>query len=184
MKSKRSRIEAKSARNRSPGRPRSHRGPECRPRAPGSAPRGASSGPKGALEGPQGDPKSGQGRPKSAQREPKGSQEGPEERQNRPQVGISREKIQICGKCSATRPCRRSRHFATPQLDPESPKNRPKSVPRAPRGASSIDFGRSKVPQAASARDLGRVGPPWAPQGVACRARPFAHSLVPYRQFE
>ena len=64
-----------------------------------------------------------------------------------------------------------------PQIDPESAQNRPKSVPRAPRAASSIDFGRSKVPQAASARDFGRLGPPRAPPGVACRARPFAHSL-------
>ena len=129
---KRFKIEPKSVQNRLPGRPRSLRGPECRPRAPESAPRGGPSDPKGALGGPQGRPKRDQGRPKSAQRGPEGSPGTPRERQNRPQVDFRSEKSQICEKCSATRPCRRSGHFAPPQIDPKSAQNRPKSVPRAP----------------------------------------------------
>ena len=94
---------------------------------------GAPSGPKGVLGSPQGRPKSDQGRPKSTQRGPKGSPEGPRERQNRPQVSLRSEKSQICEKCSATRPCRRSRHSAPLQIDPESAQNGPESVPRTPR---------------------------------------------------
>ena len=71
-----------------------------------------------------------------------------------------------------------------PQIDPESAQNRPTSVPRAPRAASSIDFGRSKEPQAASASELGRFGPPRAPPGFDCSVRPFVQSPVPFRQFE
>ena len=48
---KRFKIEPKSVQNRLPGRPRSLRGPECRPRAPESAPRGAPSDPKGDFGG-------------------------------------------------------------------------------------------------------------------------------------
>ena len=123
---------AKVGQNRSPGRPRGLRGPECRPRAPESGPRGAPSDPKDALGGPQGRPKRDQGRPKSGQREPEGSPEGPRERQNQPQVDFRSEKSKIGEKCSATRPCRRSRHFAPPQIDSKSAQNRTKSVPRAP----------------------------------------------------
>ena len=92
----------------------------------------APSGPKGVLGSPQGRPKSDQGRPKSTQRGPKGSPEGPRERQNRPQVGFRSEKSQICEKCSATRPCRRSKHSAPLQIDPESAQNGPKWAPRTP----------------------------------------------------
>ena len=80
---KRFKIEPKSVQNRLPGRPRSLRGPECRPRAPESAPRGAPSDPKSAPGSPQGRPKRDQGRPKSAQRGPEGSPGTPRERQNR-----------------------------------------------------------------------------------------------------
>ena len=83
---KRSKIEPKSVQNRSPERPRSHRGPEFRPRAQESAPRGAPSGPKDALGGPQGRPKNDQGRPKSAQRGPEGSPEGPRGPHSRPRI--------------------------------------------------------------------------------------------------
>ena len=122
---KRFKIEPKSVQNRLPGRPRSLRGPECRPRAPESAPRGAPSDPNCALGGPQGRPKRDKGRPKRSQRGPEGSPEGSRERQNRPQVDFRSEKSQICEKCSATRPCRRSGHFAPPRSTP----NRPKIAP-------------------------------------------------------
>ena len=173
---KRSKIEPKSVQNRSPERPRSHRGPEFRPRAQESAPRGAPSGPKDALGGPQGRPKSDQGRPKSAQRGPEGSPEGPRERQNRPQVGLRSEKSQICEKCSATRPCRRSRHFAPPRSTP----NRPKIVPsrslepleRPPR--STLVARRClKRPRRATSVDSGRLGRPQGSPVVR------AHSLTP-----
>ena len=171
---KRSKIEPKSVQNRSPERPRSHRGPEFRPRAQESAPRGAPNGAKGPLGGPQGCPKSAQGRPKSPQRVPECSPERPRERQNRPQVGLRSEKSQICEKCSATRPCRRSKHSAPFQIDPESAQNGPKSVPRTPRAVPSVDFGPSKAPRAASASDSGRLGRPSRP-GIAAQQSIWEH---------
>ena len=130
---------------------------------------GAPSGPKGVLGSPQGRPKSDQGRPKSTQRGPKGSPEGPRERQNRPQVGLRSEKSQICEKCSATRPCRRSRHFAPPRSTP----NRPKIVPsrslepveRPPR--STLVARRClKRRRRATGVDSGRLGrPQGSPRG-------------------
>ena len=120
---------------------------------------GAPSGPKGVLGSPQGRPKSDQGRPKSTQRGPKGSPEGPRERQNRPQVGLRSEKNQICEKCSATRPCRRSRHSAPLQIDPESAQNGPESVPRT--------LERSKLHLAQA--NLALYGPTWRPRAQASR---------------
>ena len=120
---------------------------------------GAPSGPKGVLGSPQGRPKSDQGRPKSTQRGPKGSPEGPRERQNRPQVGLRSEKSQICEKCSATRACRRSRHSAPLQIDPESAQNGPESVPRT--------LERSKLHLAQA--NLALYGPTWRPRAQASR---------------
>ena len=134
----------------------------------------APSGAKDALGSPQGRPKSDQGRPKSAQRGPEGSPEGPRERRNRPQVGLRSEKSQICEKCSATRPCRRSRHFAPPRSTP----NRPKIVPsrslepleRPPR--STLVARRClKRPRRATSVDSGRLGRPQGSPVVRAHSR-------------
>ena len=148
--------------------PRTSQEPSGARVSPKSARKRSKRGRLDALGGPQGRPKSDQGRPKSTQRGPKCSPEGPRERQNRPQVGLRSENSQICEKCSATRPCRRSRHSAPLQIDPESAQNGPKSVPRTPRAVPSVDFGPSKAPRAASASDSGRLGRPSRP-GIAAQ---------------
>ena len=170
-----SKIEPKSVQNCSPERLRSHRGPSFAQERKKTLQEGPQAAPRTLLGAHKGVPRATKA-PKSAQRGSEGSPERPRESQNRPQVGLRSEKSQICGNCSATRPCRRHRHFAPPRSTP----NRLKIVPsrsfeplERPSRSTLVARRCLKRPRRATSVDSGRLGRPQGSPDVR------AHSPTP-----
>ena len=156
-------MEPKSTPKRSPVRPGNHREPQGHSRAPKSALRTAQSDARRGPEGAFGPHRSAQGGPKSAQGASKSLRKGVWEAQNRDRGARESKKHQFRQKCSATRPCRCTRHFGPP---PNRPRIGPKSIQVGPSKPSSGLRGRFRSLEGASGGHSEQLGATRAASGA------------------